>query len=248
MISCIVIDDEKQHRDYLKEIVEKNFTDIVVTGEAKSVKDGIQLVNQSAFDILFLDVRMPPQSGFDLLRSVTKRDFEIVFTTSYDEYALEAIKFSALDFLLKPYSVDDLKSTFEKYRQREKKLFTAYKIDNLLHNINPLNKKKRIGLSDKNGIEFYDIDSILYCQSDNSYTTVFFDNKKQVVTSKPIKEYERELTGFSFYRIHNSYLINLNKVKKYMRGDGGQVKLVDDTTLDVARNKKESFLQKLSEV
>jgi len=248
MINCIVIEDEQQHREYLKETIKNNFKDVAITGEAKSVIEGIQLVNNSAFDIMFLDVRMPPHTGFDVLKSVTRRDFEVVFTTSYDEYALEAIKFSALDFLMKPYSVDDLKITFAKFRQKENHFLTTHKIDNLLHNINPVNQKKRIGLSDKNGIEFYEIDNIVYCQSDNAYTTVFFDNKKQVVTSKPIKDYEKELSNFPFYRIHNSFLINLNKVKKYIRGDGGQVKLADDITLDVARNKKEGFLQRLSEI
>ncbi|MEO8148128.1 MAG: LytTR family DNA-binding domain-containing protein [Bacteroidia bacterium] len=248
MINCIVIEDELQHREYLRDIIEKNFPDVKLAAEAKSVIEGIQLVNNSVFDILFLDVRMPPLSGFDVLKSVTRRDFEVVFTTSYDEYALEAIKFSALDFLLKPYSVDDLKTTFEKFRNKENHLHTAPKIDNLLHNINPVNQKKRIGLSDKNGIEFYEIDDIVYCKSDNAYTTVFFDNKKQVVTSKPIRDYEKELSNFPFYRIHNSYLINLNKVKKYIRGDGGQVILTDGTTLDVARNKKEGFLHRLNEV
>lgn len=246
MIRSIIIDDEQTHRDYFKEMIQNNFPGVELTGESDNAIDGIQLVNNSSFDILILDVRMPPYTGFDVLKSVEKRDFEIVFTTSYGEYAIEAIKFSALDYLLKPYSVDDLKGAFERYKTLTTKTHTSQKIENLLHNINPANPKKRIGLSDKSGIDFYEIDDIVYCQSENVYTTVFFENKKEVVTSKPIKDYEKELSNFPFYRIHNSYLVNLNKVQKYIKGIGGQVKMTTGTTLDVARHRREGFLQNLN--
>lgn len=245
MIRCIVIDDEKQHRDFLREKIEMHFPEASLLDEAGGVLEGVQVINRHTFDLLFLDVQMSPYTGFDVLRSVVRRDFEVVFTTSFDSYALEAIKFSALDYLLKPYSLDDLKATFERYKNKAEQILNAQKIDNLLHNINPENKRKRIGLSDKNGIAFYEIDSIIYCKSENVYTTFYFSNHPPVVTSKPIKEYEREFSSFHFYRIHNSYLINLHKVKKYLRGDGGQVIMCDDTTLDVARQKKEGFLEKL---
>ena len=169
-----------------------------------------------------------------------------MFTTSYGEYAIDAIKFSALDFLLKPYSIDDLKGSFERYKTALDKTFVQKKIENLLHNINPGNHKKRIGLHDKNGIDFYEIDDIVYCKSENVYTTVYFENKKEVVTSKPIKDFEKDLSNYSFYRIHNSSLINLNKVKKYIRGEGGQVKMTDDTVLDIARYRKEGFLRMIN--
>lgn len=248
MITCIVIDDEKQHRDYLRDAIDKHFPEAQLIAEANSVLTGIQLVNQTSFDLLFLDVQLSPNTGFDILKSITRRDFEVVFTTSFDSYALEAIKFSALDYLLKPYSLDDLKGTFQRYQYRAHQLQQAQKIDTLLHNINPDNKRKRIGLSDKNGIAFYEIDDIIYGQSENVYTTFYFTNHEQVVTSKPIKDYEKELGAYSFFRIHNSYLINLTKVKKYIRGDGGQVVMCNDTTLDVARLKKEAFLNKLADL
>ena len=141
-----------------------------------------------------------------------------------------------------------MRGTFERYRNLSGKNFIHKKIENLLYNINPGNHKKRIGLHDKNGIEFYNIDDIVYCKSENVYTTFYFENKKEVVTSKPIKDYERDLGNYSFYRIHNSFLINLNKVKKYIRGEGGQVKMMDDTVLDVARYRKEGFLKVMNEV
>lgn len=246
MIRCIVIDDEKQHRDFLRDALKNHFPDTLLVDEASSVIEGIQVVNKHSFDLLFLDVQMAPLTGFDVLKSITRRDFEVVFTTSFDSYALEAIKFSALDYLLKPYSTDDLKGAIERYHHKAQQILQAEKIDNLLHNINPENKRKRIGLSDKNGIAFYEIDDIVYAKSENVYTTFYFINHEPVVTSKPIKEYERELSGYSFFRIHNSYLINMGRVKKYIRGDGGQVVMNDNTTLDVARQKKDSFLERLS--
>lgn len=245
MIRCIVIDDESQHREFFRDMVAQHFPEATVVAEASNVIDGIQTVNQHSFDLLFLDVQMSPLTGFDVLKAVAKRDFEVVFTTSFDWYALEAIKFSALDYLLKPYSLEDLKQAFDRYKLKEHQLLQAQKIDNLLHNINPDNKRKRIGLSDKNGIAFYEIDDIIYCKSENVYTTFYFTNHEPVVTSKPIKDYEKEFLSYPFYRIHNSYLINLTKVKKYIRGDGGQVMLSDGSTVDVSRHKKDGFLEKL---
>lgn len=236
------------HREYLRDMLSHHFPEAVLVDEADSVSEGIEAVKRNSFDLLFLDVQMAPQTGFDVLRAVPEHDFEVVFTTSYDSYAIEAIKFSALDFLLKPYGIADLKGAFDRYQHKASQLMQARKIDNLLHNINPDNKRKRIGLSDKNGIAFYEIDDILYAKSDNVYTTFHFANQEAVVTSRPIKEYEKDLTSYSFFRIHNSYLINLKKVKKYIRGDGGQVVMNDDTTLDVARQKKEGFLEKLGQV
>ena len=245
MIRCIVIDDEKQHRDFLRDALKTNFPETELIAEASSVAEGIQTVNRHAFDLLFLDVQMPPLTGFDVLKGVSKRDFEVVFTTSFDSYALEAIKFSALDYLLKPYSLDDLRQALERYRNKAQQILQAQKIDTLLHNLNPDTKRKRIGLSDKNGIAFYEIDAIIYAKSENVYTTFYFSGHEPVVTSKPIGEYEKELSGHGFFRIHNSYIVNLGRVKKYIRGDGGQVVMSDQTTLDVARQKKESFLEKL---
>jgi len=248
MTRCIIIDDEKLHREYLRDMLAKHFPEVIVADEASSVEEGIALINKQPFDLLFLDVQMPPQSGFDILKAVNRRDFEIVFTTSYDTYALEAIKFSALDYLLKPYSIDDLHGAFERYHAKVVQALAVQKIDNLLHNINPENKRKRIGLSDKNGITFYDIDEILYCKSDNVYTTFYFQHHEPVVVSKPIKDFEKEFSSFPFYRIHNSFLVNLTKVQKYIRGDGGQVQMVNNSVLDVARLKKEGFLEKLGEL
>ena len=248
MIKCIIVDDEIAHIDYFKKAITSLKGEVELIGFASSVIEGIQLVNQTAFDILFLDVQMPPLTGFDLLKAVANKNFEVVFTTSFDKYALDAIKFSALDYLLKPYSKDDLFASFEKYKQHAQKNETPLKVENLLHNINPNNTRKKIGLSDKNGIEFFDLNDIIYCKAENVYTTFYFENKKEIVTSKPLKDYERELEHFSFFRIHNSYLINMMKVSKYIRGDGGQVKMTDGTVLDVARNKKESFIQHLQEI
>jgi two-component system LytT family response regulator len=245
MLKSIIIDDDKQHREYLRDMIENHFPGVTVEGESSNVTEGIQLVNSCDFDLVFLDVQMPPLSGFDVLRSANRRNFEVVFTTSYDAYALEAIKFSALDYLLKPYTKEELGTAVEKYYSKARQVEAVHKIDNLLHNINPENKRKRIGLSDKNGITFYDIDDILYCKSDNVYTTFYFSNHDPVVVSKPIKDYEKEFSTFPFYRIHNSFLVNLTKVHKYIRGDGGQVQMINNSMLDVSRLKKEGFLEKL---
>lgn len=246
-IRCIIIDDEDVHIDYFVKTCKTICTNVEIVGTANDVIAGIKLINRTSFDILFFDVQLPPLSGFDLLKGISHRNFDLVFTTSFDKYALEAIKFSAIEYLLKPYSQDDLQQAFEKHVLLQQKN-TTQQVNALLHNINPENKKKKIGLSDKTGIEFFDLDSISYCKADNVYTTFYFDNKKEVVTSKPLKEYENELLEHNFFRIHHSHIINLNKVKKYIRGDGGQVIMETDHVLDVARNKKVAFLEKLQRV
>lgn len=248
MIKCIVIDDEKQHRDFLRDAIAVHLPGVEIIGEATSVVEGIKLVDSSDLDILFLDVQMPPHTGFDLLKAVTNKNFEVVFTTSFDSYAIDAIRFSAFDFLLKPYGCDDLCDVIERYRQKNLQNQSTKQIENLLHNINEGTTKKKIGLSDKSGIEFFEIDAIVYCKSENVYTTFYFDNKTEIVTSKSIKDYEKELGNYSFFRIHNSYLINLHKVKKYIRGEGGQVVMSNGATLDVSRTRKDLFLKKLGAV
>lgn len=244
MIKCAIIDDESRHREFLRELLTIHFPDVKIEGEANSVPDGVVLLNRIAVDLIFLDVQMHPYTGFDLLQMLPGKNFGIIFTTSYDTYAIEAIRFSAIDYLLKPFGYSDLKNALERCYEKIGIAQHAASVATLFHNLHTENKK-RMAIADKNGIAFFDLAQIIYCKSENVYTTFYFEAHPEVVSSKPIIEYEKELEPHGFYRIHNSTLVNVSKIKKYIRGEGGQVIMSNNAVLDVARARKASLMQRL---
>ncbi len=248
MIKALIIDDEEDCIEGLKNLLVHGHENLVeILGSAKTVRDGIEAIALLRPDLVFLDVQIGEKTGFDLLRALPEIDFEIIFTTAFEKFALQAIKFSAIDYLLKPIDVDELDAALMKLLNAESRKITADKIDLLLQNTQKSDGLfKRIIVPTISGFEFIEIGNIIRCESDNNYTTIYFKDKQKVLVSKTLKDFEELLSGYSFFRIHNSHLINLSYIKTYNKGKGGSVILTDGSEIEVSSRRKDDFMAKLS--
>lgn len=245
MIRSIIVDDEQKSRESLKILLEDFCENVTVSALCQNVAEGIQAIKQHQPDVVFLDIQMQRETGFDLLNQIDSIDFEVIFTTAHSEYAIKAFKFSAIDYLLKPIDVDDLQKALRKVEHKQNQNISG-RLEHLIQNLRtnaPENYKLALPTSD--GLVFIQLNSILYCEASSNYTIIYTNTNKYIV-SRTLKQYEDLLGEHNFFRIHNSYLINLNVVKKYIRGDGGYVVLDNDVSLDVSKRKKDAFLSRIS--
>lgn len=244
MFSTIIIDDEPKSRIALKRKLADYCPQVTVLAEAASGKEGITLIERHQPQVIFLDIEMPRMNGFDMLQQIKEKNFHIIFTTAYDQYAIKAVKIAAFDYLLKPVDIEELRSAVQKIDAFVSAAEQQNKLDVLHHNIN--NQKKQLSkivIPTLEGLLFFDICDIIYLEANSNYTIIYFTNHPKLVASKTLKELEDLLPTDVFFRIHHSYIINLNYIKKYLKGDGGQVVLTNDVIVDVARRKKEEFLK-----
>ena len=245
MIKALIIDDEKSSRDTLRGFVENYCQEIHIIGEAESAEQGIEQIKKFQPDLIFLDIELPLGSGFDLLGATKHADFEVIFTTAHDKYALQAIKACALDYLLKPISVTDLINAVAKISQRSHLGISQPQIGAFVENINNLNKQlSNIVLPTLDGFLVVKISDIIRCEADKNYTFFIFSNDKKVLVSKTLKEFEELLQDMDFIRIHQSHLINASHVQRYIKGSGGYVKMSDDSIIEVSRRKKELLMER----
>jgi len=241
-LKVIIIDDEESGRSALRNFIAEICRDVTVVAEADGVASGIGQIILQKPDLVFLDVRMQDGTGFDLLEKIPERDFQVVFVTSFDHYAVQAFRFSAVDYLLKPVDPDLLSDAIEKARIAQNRSDISSKLDVLVSNIGKLEK---LAIPSVEGIRFVRIDEIVRCESDDNYTTVFMRNGEKIVVSKTLKDYERLLSDMHFCRVHKQHLINLKYVEKYVPGDGGYLILEDGSHVDVSRRKKDQLLDLL---
>ncbi len=247
MFKAIIIDDEKHCRDSLRATLGKVSDDVLVVKECTSPKEGLEAVHELVPDLVFLDVEMGKETGFDFLKQLGDIPFEVIFTTAHENYALRAIKFCALDFLLKPIGAEDLKQALHKFGQRVGKANSGKQIQELMHNLKSLqNESKKVALPTLTGLQFVSVHDIVRCESDINYTIFYLVDKSKIVVSKTLKEFEGLLEECNFFRVHNSHLINLSHIKNYTKGEGGTVTMDDGSTVDVSRRRKEEFLHKIS--
>lgn len=243
MTRTILIDDEPNTRAALRALLQHYCPEVMIIGEAASAEDGLQLLRTQTPDLLFLDVEMPLGSGFDLLDMLGNAAFDIIFTTAHDRYALRAIKCCALDYLLKPVGVAELRAAVAKAQRRQApgaaQLHTLH--DNLRARNGPAGK---IVLPTTQGFEVVDVARIVRCQADDNYTLFVLAGKEKILVSRTLKEYEELLGDFDFLRIHQSHLINAAHVKRYIKGSGGYVQLTDDSIIEVSRRKKDELLKR----
>ena len=210
-------------------------------------RGGLKSVAKFHPDLVFLDVKIHGENGFDLLKQLDEIDFEVIFTTAYDNYAVQAFKFSALDYLLKPIDPDDLKQAVDKLKTKLSKNELAKKFDVLFHNLKNLEgASKRITIPTVNGLVFLQVSDIIRCQSDVNYTTIYLTDRHKMTVAKTLKEFEALLEEYDFYRVHNSHLINLAFVRSYHKGKGGYVSLSDGSEIEVSTRRKEAFLRRLA--
>ena len=241
----VIIDDEAGARNNLRTLIESRFPEIEVLGEADGVSTGQKLIETSPPDLAFLDVQMQDGTGFDLLSGLTRDDLQVVFVSAHDHFAITAIKFSAIDYLLKPVEEEELRVTLEKIRQYREGNDIKMKLELLLGNLRRVDK---VALPSFQGIEFVRLDDIIRCESDNNYTMFYLTGGTKILVSKTLREYEDMLEARGFFRTHKSHIINLKYLKKYIKGEGGSVILDDGSEVLVSRRRKEDFLRMLTQI
>lgn len=236
-LRAIIVDDERHSLETTAILIRKFCPDVEVIAELQSPIDAVEIINTEEPDLLFLDISMPKMNGFELLNVLTYKESDVIFTTAYDEYALEGFKQGAVHYLVKPIDAEDLVESV----QRVKKKRTEGKSSG----INGMGLKPKIPISSLNGVELIEVDQIIRCESDGNYTTIVLHQRK-ITVSKTLKEIEKQLVDFPFFfRLHNSHLVNLNQVVKYIRGEGGSVILSNQEEIGVSRSKKMELLEVL---
>ena len=259
MIKAIIVDDEEKSRKLLRNLLSEYCEQIEILDMADSVESGLQIINKTNPELVFLDIEMPDGSGFDLLEKIENASFEVIFTTAYNQYAIQAIHFSALDYLLKPINIDELKSAVLKVetmlneKVEEKSINHSLQI--LLENNKAQTNNKKIGLPTQSGINFVLVKDIIMCKAEGNYCVIYLDGKQQKeIVSRTLKEFEDMLKEFNFFRVHRTYLINLNHIKEYNRtnqsadydGDGGSVVMNNGLYLPVSRDRRKYLLEKFT--
>lgn len=241
---AIIVEDELHSREFLKNMLATYCPAITLVGMADGVESAVQLIQAHKPDIIFLDIEMQTGTGFDLLLQFPNPSFDVIFTTAYDNYAIKAIKFSAVDYLLKPIDIEELQEAVQKV--------IAKKIDNsgnvalqmLLSNLQaPQQVLQRITLSTSDGMEFVPLHDIIYLEASGPYSHFFLKGGRKITVSRHLKEYEQLLADHQFFRIHNSYLIHMREVKKMVKQDGGYAIMSNDAQISISPKKKDEFLQ-----
>jgi len=245
MIRSIIIDDEKNCIDSLAFDLRKNFPQIELIDTCTSPKQGLMSIRKQKPDLVFLDVQMPWMNGFEMLEMLDEIDFAIIFTTAYDQFAAKAFRLSAIDYLLKPVDLNDLKEAVQKATDKIDQKSGKANIDNLLHNINNPEAKQRVAFAGREGYEFIEIPSIVYAQAEGAYTHVFLTNKRKLIISKTLSDIEEMLPANQFQRIHHSTLVNLNHVTHFYKTDGGYIVLDSGEKLVVSKSKKEGLMERM---
>jgi len=238
-MKAIIVDDEAKSRKTLITSINKYTPEVEVVADAASVVEALKKIKEFRPDILFLDVQLPDGSGFDILELLPNLNFKIIFISAYDKYAIDAFKFSAIDYLLKPVEPELLIKAIEKSAKEDRLESLEGKLNVLLSNRKQVEK---IALPSTNGLELVKVKDIVYCQADSNYTVFHLNDGQQIMVSRSLKEYDDILSPLGFYRIHQSYLIKLSYVKKYIKGEGGSVILENGKELDVSRRRKEGFI------
>lgn len=242
MVQAIIVDDEISNIENLTILLNKYCPKITVAGTASNVEEGLLLIREIRPAILFLDIQMPDKGGFDLLKSIVTPDFEVIFVTAYDQYAIQAIKFSAIDYLLKPVNINELINAVDRAIANAEKKVQNERLENLIHSIsnkNPL----RIAIPGNKETLFIGPETILFCKSDNNYTIFYLNNNQKHTSSKPIFEYEELLSSYGFIRCHQSYLVNSVFIKSWIKVDGDRLLMDGGHEIPVSRNRKEKVKQ-----
>jgi two-component system LytT family response regulator len=247
MIRTVIIDDEKNARDAIREMLILMFSDIDICGEAEGVYTGLKLIKEQQPDLVFLDIKMGDGTGFDLLRRLEKRQFTLIFLTAFDDHALKAFRFAAADYLLKPIDPEELQQAIN--RARIKQNTESVSVDALLENLTQQQSNKRkLVLKTTESIHLINPDEIIHCESSGNYTHFYLSDQKTLLISKPLKEYEEILVPLGFMRVHQSHLVNLNHVQKIDKRDGCTLIMYDNSRIPVSTRRKDFLLQELDKL
>ncbi|HEV8283684.1 MAG TPA: LytTR family DNA-binding domain-containing protein [Chitinophagaceae bacterium] len=245
MISAIIIDDEMHCRKTLFLQLREYCPNVHVIEQCDSAQTGLEAIRKFNPDLVFLDIEMPHMNGFEMLEQFSEIPFALIFTTGYDQYAIKAFRFSALDYLLKPIDHEELKKAVEKVSLHLQHPLPQ-QLEILLQKMHAqpsvINK---IAVPTMEGLQMIAVDSIISCESDRNYTVLLLKNKQRIIVSRILKDLEEMLEDHNFLRVHHSYIVNLNEISKYVKGEGGYLVMSDGSSVDVSRSRKEILLQKL---
>lgn len=246
MMQAVIIDDEPKSRNLLSELIENRFPDIGISGLAANGKEGIQLIKQVHPDVVFLDINMPGMNGFDMLRELQPVNFDTIFITAYDQFAVKAFQYNAFDYLLKPVDLDEFTHCIERLREKKTKADFQLRLESLLSKLEHPNKlPDRITIHSMDGITIIPISDIIYIEAAGAYSIFYWKGQNKVISSVNLKQYEELLEVHNFFRVHNSFLINMAQVKKFLKEDGGCVVMSDDSKVMVSKRRKDEFLKRL---
>jgi two-component system, LytTR family, response regulator len=246
MIKAIIVDDEQNCVEMLEWLLKTYCPMVTIVAMCNSGEQGIEAINRHRPDVVFLDIEMPKMNGFAMLEKFDELFFDVVFTTAYNKFAIKAFRYSALNYLLKPVDPEDLQMTVKKLEDK-KTAVGKDQLNLLLENMKNLaNPVQRIALSTGDGLIFVNTADIMYCQAESNYTNVVLTSKNKILVAKTLKDIDETLSGKDFFRVHNSFLININQIKKFVRGDGGYIVMNDDTQITIARSKREEFFEMFS--
>ncbi|MDF2192898.1 LytTR family DNA-binding domain-containing protein [Paraflavitalea sp. CAU 1676] len=248
MIKAVIIDDEHHSIETLKWKLDNYCPEVQVVASFEKPAEGVAWLKVNAPDLLFLDIEMPMLNGFDVLEELGKDiPFDVIFTTAYDNFGIQAVKCSALDYLLKPVQNKELKEAIEKHQKKSTRKIPVEQVDALLTNVQAERKGKmgRIALASKESIEFVDPQVIICCEASSNYTTVYLTDNRKKVISRILKDFEDMLTPYHFFRAHNSFLVNLNQVREFIRGDGGYLLMENKMKIPVSKNRREELMNLL---
>lgn len=249
MIRAVIIEDEAESRELLTALVTKNCEGVTVVDTAGNVEAGVEAIKKHSPDLIFLDISMPDGTGFDLLGKVANMKFDIIFTTATDRYALKAIKYSALDYMLKPIDVEELKVAVEKVKDKKSSVSGVENLAFLLQNLKQKNDNfSKITLPTGNAYEIVNVPDIIRCEAEGSYTNFYLVGNKKVMVSASLKHYEDLLPENDFIRVHHHHLINMNHVVRFLKVDGGYAIMSDGTQVEISRRKKDAFVERLSKL
>lgn len=242
MLQILLVDDENDALEALEWKL-NNYIENVVVKTCNSPIKAIEIINNEKPEVVFLDIQMPEMDGFTMIEKLQNKDFNLIFTTAHDEFALKAIKVSAIDYLLKPVDKDELLAAMDKIKKSKKGDLLENKLQLLLNNINDNNDKINISADGK--VYLLDKDDVVMLKSDKSYTTIYLKSEQQILVSKTLKEVEKKFLFPEFFRVHNSYLVNLNHVKEYLKGLGGELIMTNGLTASISRNRKIELFKRL---
>lgn len=246
MIKAIVIEDEKNTRIALKQMILEDCPEVKIVGESAEIHESITLINREQPELVFLDIWLGSTTSFEILKNVDYNAFDIIFTTAYEDYALKAFRFSAIDYLLKPINRNYLRGAIEKLLVKTERINNGKKIETLLSNMSQSDRKpKRIILSTQEMISVVDLKNIIRCEANVNYTHFIIDGQKDLLISRTLKDFEEELSDCDFMRVHKSHLINLRFVKGYDKREGGSIVLPDDVRVPISPRKRDLFMEKL---
>ena len=242
MKKALIIDDEQRTRELIAKMIESFDLGIEAIPRGENVISGLAAIQELKPDLVFLDIQMPDGTGFDLLKAVPEKNFEVIFITAHEEFAIKAIKFSALDYILKPIDPEELKAALVRALISMDEVKSEPQFEALQQNMQP-NQKRRLVLKTQESVHVVDLDNIIRCEADRNYTSFFLVDGKKILVSRTLKDYETLLSGHNFLRVQQSHLINLNFVDRYDKGNGGAVVMKDGSEVPLSPAKRDVFFQ-----